>query len=294
MVASETNWRDGLIGSASFRRFVRFLFRHKGLRILGHAARRRLYVDRRVRIDDFDRDIAFYCHLNEHIGSQMYWRDSYSWNQLRVLDRLLSPEMTFVDVGANQGEFALFAAKRLTRGRVWAFEPMSEMYRRLLKNLEVNRFANISTAQLGLWSDSKTLPMFQRGRRFLDGSRHEGLATLFPTETRDSPVESIELTTLDTFVSSNGIQRVDVMKIDVEGAELEVLRGAGKTVDTHRPILIMEADRECAEAAGGNLDELLSSVEDRYRIHRITRGGRTVPTSAARLGAHQDILCLPR
>jgi hypothetical protein len=60
---------------------MRLLFRWKGIRALAHLVRRHLYWAASVEIDDFDEDLRFYCHLNEHIGSFMYWRGSYSLDQ---------------------------------------------------------------------------------------------------------------------------------------------------------------------------------------------------------------------
>ena len=106
-----------------------------------------------------------------------------------VLDRLLEPTMVFADVGANQGEFTLFAAKRLTRGRVIAFEPMTEMRERLVQNIEANAFENVLVSGLGLWSAPGRRRLFRRKERFEDGSFHEGLGTLFPSEERSEVVE---------------------------------------------------------------------------------------------------------
>ncbi|MGI9592151.1 MAG: FkbM family methyltransferase [Myxococcota bacterium] len=283
-----------LTESRSFRKLVRLMFRVKGLRVVAHALRRRLARPESVWIDDFDGDLAFLCRLDEHIGSQMYWRGAYSWSQLRVLDRLLQPDMVFADVGANQGEFTLFAAKRLPRGRVLAFEPMTEMRERLVGNLAANPFDNVLVSDRGLWSEPGRRRIFRRDAPFADGSFHEGLGTLFPTAERSDAVEEIALTTLDAFLEQQGIDRVDVLKVDVEGAELEVLRGAEKTLERCRPLLLLEADRDCAEAAGGGLEALLGWLAPRYRFERVGASGRTRAVEPAALGRHQDLLCIPR
>ena len=204
---------------------VRFLFRYRGLRILGHGVRRLASHDEWALIQDFDGDLKFHCHLGEHIGSQMYWRDSYSWDQLKVLDTFLGSECVFFDIGANQGEFTLFAAKRLSQGTVYAFEPMSEMFGRLSRNVEENGFDNVRLIQAGLWSEAETKPVFTMPGRFSDGSHPKGLGTLFQTEERDLLAEVVPLMTLDGFVEDEKLTRLDAMKLDVEGAEHEVIRG---------------------------------------------------------------------
>ena len=85
-----------------------------------------------------------------------------------------------------------------------------------------------------------------------------------------------------------------MLKVDVEGAELEVLRGAEKTLARCRPLLLLEADRDCAEAAGGGLEALMGWLAARYRFERVGASGRTRAVEPAALGRHQDLLCLPR
>lgn len=281
------------VPTEAFRKLMRLMYRVKGMRVMAHALRKRLYEPRSVWIQDFDGDLAFLCHLDEHMGSQMYWRDAYSWSQLRVLDRLLEPTMVFADVGANQGEFTLFAAKRLTRGRVLAFEPMTEMRERLVQNIEANAFENVVVSGLGLWSAPGRRRLFRREEPFADGSFHEGLGTLFPTEERSDEVEEIALTTLDAFCAEHGIEQIDVLKIDVEGAEREALLGAEATLERCRPLLLMEANRELADTGGCGLESLLDWLGRWYRFELVLPSGSTRPIEPSALGTHQDLLCVP-
>jgi FkbM family methyltransferase len=280
--------------SRQLRQVMRLLFRWKGIRALAHLVRRHLYWDAWVEIDDFDEDLRFYCHLNEHIGSFMYWRGSYSFDQLVLLDRMLRDDMVFIDVGANQGEFTLFAAKRLPQGRVIALEPMKEMYDRLVRNVTANRLTNVLALPVGLWSDRTRLALYQQLTAFEDGSIHEGLGTVFPDSRRGAPVEEIECTTLDALLTEYSVQRVDGMKIDIEGAELQALKGAVDTIRRHVPWLLIEVDRRRLAAAGVEESELLDWLGQWYRMEMIVPGGRTRPLDRSRLKNYQNILCHAR
>lgn len=283
-----------LLSTHWLRRFVRFLFRYPGLRVPAHAVRRFAYRDEWVLIDDFDGDLRFHCNLGEHIGSQMYWRDSYSWAELKVLEPFLTEEAIFFDVGANQGEFALFAAKRLKKGLVFAFEPMAAMLERLERNVRENGFQNVRLVNAGLWSERVTKPIFTPGSEFPDGSRNEGLGTLFQTATCSFSPEQIRLTPLDDFMRENEIDRLDVFKMDVEGAELGVLQGGRETFDRFRPVVLLEVNRECLEAAGHSTGELMAALGRWYRFELVRRSGRSVPLTVDRVGDYQNILCLPK
>ena len=88
---------------------------------------RRFYVNKYknkanayVTIDYFDGDLRFGLDRASYMGSLIYWRGFHSRNELQCLGRLLQPNMTFVDVGANRGEFTVYAAKRLIDGCVYA------------------------------------------------------------------------------------------------------------------------------------------------------------------------------
>lgn len=273
---------------------MRGLFRVKGGRAVAHAIRQRLASDEVVWIDDFDGDLRFQCRLGEHMGNQIYWRGTYSWSQLRVLDTILTSEMTFVDVGANHGEFTVFAAKRLTSGHVYAFEPMTEMFGRLDRNVQANHFANVTTVPLGVWDEATTHTIYTSPDAFDDGMVNEGLGTLFPHAARTEPVETITTTTLDDFVDANDIARVDVVKIDIEGAELRALRGAERTLAHHRPVVVVEADRGLAAAAGAELEDLYDHLAATHEIAVITRSGKVRPVGREGLADQQNLLCTPR
>jgi FkbM family methyltransferase len=143
--------------------------------------------------------------------------------ELEFILPLLQPHMTFVDVGANVGVFSIPAAKRLRDGKVFAFEPSSWTYERLLRNIRLNGLTNIHATQsaLGDQVGEASLQINVTGK---DGLNTLGSATHVDCEIIGR--ELVPITTLDHFVSQNSASRVDVMKIDVEGAELFVLRGA--------------------------------------------------------------------
>lgn len=268
----------------------------RGLWRLSEFLRKRYASERRtILIEDFDGDLMFHCALDEHMGSQIFWRGGYSTDQLALLGRLLTPEMVFIDVGANQGEFSLFAAKRLSAGRVFAFEPVSDLFQQLERNVKANGFGNVELINKGLSDRAGRFTVHAPARRYEDGTRHEGLYTLYPTERRNRIHETIELIRLDHFVQERHLQRVDVMKLDIEGAELAALQGAYETVTGFRPILIMEVNEETSQAAGYPARRLLDWLAAlNYRFDLITYpGGRLLPVEPEFLTDIQNVVCWP-
>jgi len=278
----------------ALRAVMRALYARRGPRTLAHLLRPLLPGSGWVWIEDFDGDLRFRCNLDEHMGSYIYWRGAYSWRQLRVLDRILEPEMVFLDVGANQGEFTVFAAKRLVRGTVHAVEPMSGMRRLLEMNVRANGFTNVRVHPVALWRGEGRATLYTRPGRFLDSCRHDGLGTLFRSEHRPAAVEEVDVTTLDRWAETVDLERLDVVKLDVEGAELGVVQGGLATLERFRPVILLEANRDTADAAGWQLEELFRLLEPWYTFEAITSSGRCRPVRPERLGRLQEVLCRPR
>lgn len=165
--------------------------------------------------------------------------------ELPYLEKILSPGKLFIDVGANFGVYTLVASKLVGEtGRVLAFEPTAESFSILRQNIELNHFSNVRAFQLALaqtrrkaWLNYGWDPVGNwLGKDPLPPGGNEG--------------EEVQTETLDQLLEENGIDRVDAIKIDVEGAEELVLRGAMRCLTTQSPIIIFEFNPDCAARLG--------------------------------------------
>lgn len=147
-----------------------------------------------------------------------------------------------LDIGAHIGQFTLLAAKRVgPTGRVLAFEPNPETRTRLDANVALNGLANVTVVAEGLAAQSGTR------RLYFGGEAHNIGAASLDAKAGQQWVE-VTCARLDDVVEREGVGRVDLVKLDVEGAEVEVLEGGGETMANHRPAVVFEAN-EGAEAA---------------------------------------------
>lgn len=245
-------------------------------------------------IDDFRGNARFRCFLREHMGGQIFFRGSYSGDQLTLIEKLLNTHSVFIDAGANQGEFSIAAARIVQQGKVIAFEPVSEYRERLLENVRLNNFGNVQVITAALGEKEGHLPIYDRQENFTDGTRNEGLPTLFASESRHHAREVVQVRRLDDVLRELGIPRVDVIKLDIEGAEWIALRGAVNTLASCRPTLVLEIGRETCRAAGYEpeaLVEWLTSLN--YRIEKVIEGGKTRPITPALLDDFQNIVAFP-
>lgn len=158
---------------------------------------------------------------------------------LRGLRSYVAEDAVCIDAGANIGLYSLALSSLAPKGRVYAFEPSPSAFSHLADNLRVNRASNVEASQLAL-SDREGTVTFHDFSFFSAGSFSSDEGSLLTSDSYGSTSFEAPTTTLDTFVAERGIERVDFVKIDVEGAELSVLEGAVETLAKHKPVVVLE------------------------------------------------------
>jgi len=170
------------------------------------------------------------------------FRDMYE-PELSCLEALLSPGMTFVDVGACYGIYTLVAAKLVgSSGTALAFEPATRSFAVLEDNIALNSLGNVRAYRVALSDRASVRRLYLHP----DPSRN----SLAKTEETVGYPEQVEANTLDAFLGSIASRSIDVIKMDVEGAEELVLRGARETLSAARPAIIFEVNPQAATALG--------------------------------------------
>jgi len=177
-------------------------------------------------------DFKIYVRTNDaFIGAAIARSRMYEPHVSRVLSRYLSAGVTFVDVGANVGYFSLLAAARVgPGGRVIAFEPNPANCELLRLSMAVNGFEQrIDLRPVAVAEESGTVHFYTSG---VDSNGR----VFKPSDIAGLP--TVEAVTLDEALAD--CDRVDVIKLDVEGAEGRVWRGMQAIVQRHRPTLVFE------------------------------------------------------
>jgi len=193
----------------------------------------------------------------------LYVCGSFEPNEFSFLDGFLKPGMVFVDVGANDGYFSLFAARRVgTTGSVVAIEPSTRERINLRRNLARNGFDNIHvvTAALGAEPGEADLRLAQSTH-----SGHNTLGRFVYDDVKAANVERVTLKTLDQVAQDLGLSRIDFVKIDVEGAEASVVAGARSVLTSMRPLMLLEINDRALSAQGATAQTLLTCLQDDFR-----------------------------
>ena len=151
---------------------------------------------------------------------------------IALFKSLVKQDMTVVDVGANIGIYSLHAAQILAgKGRVHSFEPVPKIHQILRDNIQVNGFLETGTVQL----HQLAIADWEGRSEFAVFPSNWGHSTLFPGD-RDADRITVDVRTLDQIL---GDARVDVVKIDAEGSELNVLRGMRNVIARNPGISIL-------------------------------------------------------
>ena len=179
--------------------------------------------------------------LREPIAFDLAVDGVYEPETLAVILGHLSPGDVFVDIGANIGAFTLPAARTVGKtGRVLAAEASAEVFSYLLRNVAANGHSAVITLNCAICDSSGAIPFYPApNEKFGMGS----LGVQFSGKPIAVPAER-----LDTVLEQTGIEHVDVLKIDVEGFEVSVFRGAQKLLTATRPPLILFEFCDWAEA----------------------------------------------
>ena len=190
--------------------------------------------------------------LRDAVQRRMYFYGDYDERyEARMIRRLLDDGEIFWDIGANIGYFSLLAAATLQHsGRVIAFEPGQVAYARLVDNIGLNPFRNITTFNLAVTDREGEAALY------LAAATADGCASLYGAGGEVTAREICRTVSLDGFVPSHGLPGPDFIKIDVEGAELFVLRGARQMLAASRPLVLVELKAETLAAAGTDKREI--------------------------------------
>lgn len=180
--------------------------------------------------------VRFWSDGDDYITSRVWWMgtDGYEPETLEPFLRFVEHAEVVVDVGAYTGYYSLLAAAANPAARVFAFEPHARIAARLGHNLDLNPALNVTVLPWAVGA-RKSVASFYEGAPGLPLS-----SSLSPSWAGLHRSRPVAVTDLDSFAAEWRLERVDVVKIDVESTEAEVIKGMTRLLGTCRPVLFME------------------------------------------------------
>ena len=242
--------------------------------------------DLRIAVDLDDRSIGWGIINGE-----------YEPETRRLIERLTPQGGFCLDLGANVGFFTAIMARAVgEQGRVVAYEPFPRAHRMAAITLAESGLSDRVSLRRKACSDTPAqMPMFFAAETDNFGGMFVS-ANVDPDNTPLQHVE-VEVTTVDEELTDE--RRVDLIKMDVEGAELRALRGMERRLANDRPVIITEINVSCLAREGVAPDEILEFFRDRdYRIHIVSEGDYAltlVEGAYTKLGDESiaNVLCVP-
>jgi FkbM family methyltransferase len=198
--------------------------------------------------------------------------------ELGAIHAHVLPTDTVCDVGANKGSFTFWLAQWCRLGRVVSFEPQPEIASQLAADCRTMHFGNVIVEPIGVYSETGTqiltVPYGHSPAAALNGAAIKS----------DSDISyPVPVVSLDDYFSAS--DRISAIKIDVEGAELHVLKGAERIVKKDKPLIVMECEARQHPERG--IEHVLRHLESLGYRGRFVFRGKMLPASDFDASVHQ-------
>lgn len=220
------------------------------------------------------REIA--ARLHAAIWASRLLRGGSDVPEIQLLDGVIPRSGVALDVGAHAGNWTLNLARRVgSAGVVVAYEALPHYGRALSMTLRLLRVKNAIVRVVAVGDSERTMSLRWRSENneLLTGRTH-----IEPGASSSVGVVEIPMVRLDHDLESCGISPSDVgfVKIDVEGAELEVLRGASKLLSVGRPVVYLETEPQWIERLGHSVEDVFNEMSSHgYQPHLVSESGLT-------------------
>jgi FkbM family methyltransferase len=208
-------------------------------------------------------------HPNDPVISGALAFGVYERYQLDVFRSMIQKDMTILDIGANIGLYTVIAAKCTgERGKVVSFEPEQENFSILTQNISDNDFKNVKPVRAAVADKEGSLVLY-----ISEGNKgNHSIYKISDTE-GEQQVPTVEL---DSWIENNNIGKVDLIKMDIQGAEPLAFKGMIKTFKT-KPILFLEYDPGSIRTNGHEpLDMLKTLLSHGYELQNIDEASRSM------------------
>jgi FkbM family methyltransferase len=249
------------LATASLLWYARHVPYHRGKTRASGWLRRRFGVAVEGVVVEHREGLQWSLDRGDYTCQELYWSGALDRAEIEAALRALPPGGVMLDVGANFGYYTItLAARRLQDCTVHAFEPSPALFERLRRNLELTGTRAVTAHRLGL-------------------SDRDGAAEIVEVPGNSGgtylrPGVGVAVTSLDRFAERARLERLDLVKIDAEGAELRILAGGRATLEKFHPAILLELNAPTLAREHATPADVLSLLRSLgYRIYAVKPEG---------------------
>ncbi len=234
-------------------------------------------------------NIAIYTSADNYVEYYVLSNGEYETEVAKIITMSLAPGFVALDIGANIG----IQSMRMSRcvgesGKVYSFEPLAHLQEKFKQNIALNSCGNIKLFPWALSDKAETLSMKVDVKDW-----NQGAFTLSDLSHAGTP-QQITIKVPDEVDEIKNAERIDLVKIDVEGFEYHVLRGLGSTLKKHRPRIIFEYDARYWTRTGQQIADCIAYLKHLdYAIYQTTPVGCELLTDMANV-VNNNFFCIPQ
>lgn len=158
--------------------------------------------------------------------------EEHETNLVLKIFKQLSEDFYMLDIGANTGYYGILASYLFPKSNVYSFEPIKKHCDIINESVKINNIKNLHINQIALGDKEEVnVDIYNAG---------SGTSLIKGFTKSDEGITKVNIQTLDSLSDNNQINKIDFIKIDVEGFELQVLKGGEKTINKNKPVLFVE------------------------------------------------------
>lgn len=211
-------------------RLLRKIYSYDKSRIQKGVWLEKAYLNRKysLRINLFSKDL---------IDHKILFTGAYEKQTNRILESNLSIGDWVLEAGANTGTETLLISRLIgSAGRIFAFEPVKHVVEKLNRNLSLNRIENVTIMQVALGDEERDISFYI----YPQNHPNQGMGSKV-LENAGLEKINVRQTTIDALFNRGELPRFDFLKMDVQGAELDILRGGKNSITFYKPKIFLEA-----------------------------------------------------
>jgi FkbM family methyltransferase len=200
-------------------------------------------------------------NLLDYIDRQVFLFGAYEYDELQYLKNFLDTDSIVLDIGCNTGHHSLFFSRYAKH--VYAFDPYTKVTDILLQRIRKNNIKNIDVYSVGLGQTDSEMHYFEP-----TSIENKGVGSFLKKDGLDTVhTHLLTVKNADNYIKELGIQKVSLIKIDVEGFEYEVLCGLKQTIFKNRPVIFFEFNPENEKF--GTAENMYACFPNKYTAYMI-------------------------